>query len=172
MIYVGIDPGLSGGIARIIFHGGPVFEPDSINLYVMPTIPGPRGKNELNLSTVYNLLGYNAPSRITIERAQVFRGQGITSSGRIMENYGRLVGLMAGMRLPFVEVRPQTWQKSFGISSKNGNTKSSSVLVAQQLFPGVNLMATPRCKKPHDGMSDALLIAEWCKRTNNPGEKT
>ena len=32
------------------------------------------------------------------------------------------------------------------------------------LFPDVSLLATPRCKKPHDGMAEALLMAEYARR--------
>lgn len=44
------------------------------------------------------------------------------------------------------------------------DTKAMSILAAHRLFPGVSLLRTDKCKKPDDGMSDALLIAEYGRR--------
>ena len=55
---------------------------------------------------------------------------------------------------------PQKWKKEFSVTSD----KNTSIEVAKRLFPNVNLKATARCKKDHDGMAEALLIAEYCRR--------
>jgi hypothetical protein len=49
------------------------------------------------------------------------------------------------------------------------DTKQRSVIAAQRLFPNVSLLPTPRCKKPSDGIADALLIAEWGRRKMGRG---
>lgn len=153
----GIDPGLDGGLA--------IITPDEVFAFPMPVLMGPRGKRDLDLDRIRQYV--TGAGMAAIERAQVMPKQGIASSGRIMENYGRLCGLLVGLGLPFLEVHPKRWQKEFGITGggSGGGTKASSVLVAQQLFPGVSLRATPRCSTPHHGMSDALLIAEFCRRS-------
>jgi hypothetical protein len=51
------------------------------------------------------------------------------------------------------------------------NDKASSVLWAQRHYPGVDLRRTARCKNLHDGMADALAIAEYCRRLHG-GQKT
>jgi hypothetical protein len=43
--------------------------------------------------------------------------------------------------------------------------KEFAATVAQRLFPTVNLKRTEKCAGPHDGAVDALLIAEYCRRT-------
>lgn len=40
----------------------------------------------------------------------------------------------------------------------------ASIKKAQELFPDVSLLASDRCKRPHDGLADALLIAEYGRR--------
>ena len=40
-------------------------------------------------------------------------------------------------------------------------TKEMSLVSAQRLYPGADLRASTRCKKPHDGIVDALLIATY-----------
>ena len=52
------------------------------------------------------------------------------------------------------------WKKEFGL---NGN-KQKSIEVCRKLFPDVSLLPTSRCKKSHDGMAEALLMAEYARR--------
>jgi hypothetical protein len=51
-----------------------------------------------------------------------------------------------------------------------GSAKGAAVLVAQRLFPGVNLRLTPRARKDHDGAAEALLLAEHARRIGRPAE--
>jgi len=44
------------------------------------------------------------------------------------------------------------------------DTKAMALLAAKRLFPSVDLTATERSKKPHDGIVDALLLAEYGRR--------
>ena len=39
------------------------------------------------------------------------------------------------------------------------DTKATSLNAARRIFPGETFLATPRSKKPHDGLVDAALIA-------------
>jgi hypothetical protein len=36
--------------------------------------------------------------------------------------------------------------------------------VCEKLFPGVDLRATERSRKPSDGLAEALLMAEYARR--------
>jgi hypothetical protein len=76
------------------------------------------------------------------------------------QNYGFIQGLLTANRLPYQLVPPQTWKKEFTVNS----TKQTSIDVCKRLFPDVDLLATPKCKKPHDGMAEALLMAEYARR--------
>jgi hypothetical protein len=44
------------------------------------------------------------------------------------------------------------------------DTKSTSILAAKRLFPKFSLAISERASKPQDGVSDALLMAEYCRR--------
>ena len=57
-------------------------------------------------------------------------------------------------------VSPQKWKKEFNLDSD----KQKSIDTAKKLFPDVNLFRTNRCTKEHDGMAEALLIAEYGRR--------
>lgn len=87
-------------------------------------------------------------------------GQGVTSMFSFGENFGFIQGLLTAYSIPFELVRPQKWKKEFSITAD----KNSSIDVCNRLFPDVSLLATPKCKKPSDGIAEALLMAEYAKR--------
>lgn len=84
----------------------------------------------------------------------------MTSMFRFGENYGFIQGLLAAYAIPYELVTPQKWKREFQITGD----KNSAVDVCRRLFPGVSLRRTERCKKDHDGMAEALLMAEYVKR--------
>jgi hypothetical protein len=53
---------------------------------------------------------------------------------------------------------------SEGLEFRLNSDKENSIEVCKKLFPQVNLLATPRCKKEHDGIAEALLMAEYTRR--------
>lgn len=95
-----------------------------------------------------------------VEHVGAMPGQGVTSCFSFGQNFGFILGLLTAFRIPYELVRPQKWKKEFSCTSD----KNTSIEVAQRLFPGVDLRRTPQCRKPHDGICEALLMAEWGKR--------
>jgi hypothetical protein len=47
---------------------------------------------------------------------------------------------------------------------EKGQTKPAALSKARQLWPGETWLATARSSKPHEGLIDAALIAEWARR--------
>lgn len=107
------------------------------------------------------------------------------ASSKANFQFGRCLGLLEGMTIAsgssFVKVKPKDWQKEMwegvsiikintGKKTKDGNikyktdTKATSLIAAQRLFPGDKFLGTERSKKPHDGIVDGLLISEYCRR--------
>lgn len=85
--------------------------------------------------------------------------QGSVSMFTFGENYGWLKGVLDMAEISYQEIAPQTWKKEFNLNSD----KAKSIEVARQLFPKVNF--TPAgCRKPSDGMAEALLMAEYARR--------
>lgn len=174
MIYAGIDPGLDGAIAIIEAEG--TSHGHVIATRIMPTIKAGTGnKRLLDHRSVPNWLRpgdpWNGlmPDYVVIEEQQVMRGekgerQGAGSGFTIGRNYGALLQALADFEIPHEIVRPQAWQKMYGISSAQGDTKAQAAVVCQQLFPAADLHKGPRSGKPHDGVVDALLIAECARR--------
>ena len=134
-VFVGLDPGKNGGIAYVDDH--------CERVYRMPSTE----------RDIADLLGVHADnSMVLIERVHSMPKQGVKSMFTFGRGYGFLRGCLVAYGIPFEEVRPQVWQKEFGLLRK---TKQEIKEKAQNLFPGVELtLAT----------SDALLIAEYCRR--------
>ena len=157
---VGIDPGLDGAIAVLCKGAAPEAAP-------MPTLG--TGRRELDFGFIRSHLhAYHVQGNVhvVIEKQQAMPKQGVSSTGVTMRNYGLIEGVCIGVGIPYTIVPPREWQKVMlsGVSKKL-NTKAASILIAKRLYPGVSLRATERCTTDHHGMSDALLIAEYGRRT-------
>lgn len=142
MTFCGIDVGKHGGIAVIREDGSVV-------------------------TSVFDEAGYksilqtlNGSSLAIVEDVHAMPKQGVTSMFNFGFNKGWIVGLLYAYGIPTQLVSPQKWKRAFGLD----NDKQKSIECAMRLYPNANLYATPRCKKMHDGIAEALLMAEYAKR--------
>ena len=151
---VGIDPGLDGGIA--VLSGG-----KGIELYVMPVYGGKGGKRSVDAAMLGSKLRELGDDlHIFLEQVGARPGQGVASMFSFGEGFGIVKGVIGALALPHDLVTPQKWRAALGVVGNEG-TKQTAAARAAQLFPGLDLRATPRSKKPHDGLVDALLIAAY-----------
>lgn len=143
--YIGIDPGKSGAMAIMPAVGE------------VQVIPFDAVKYSVALA---QLRGELNDVMCCVEKVSAMPGQGVVSMFNFGHNLGVIEGLLRGYGIPYQLVPPQTWKKEFSLSSD----KAKSIEVCQKLFPNVNLLATERSRKPHDGMAEALLMAEYARR--------
>ena len=142
--YLGIDPGQKGALAVVDEQG------KAIALHDMPS----------NLIQTIALIRSLPPiGRAALE--EPFPG-GKMSSVSCM-TFGRTVGELRGilgcLNIPFCMVKPQDWQRVFGVTGKSrGNDSIGQCL---ELYPDAPLIVN---SKRMDGRSDALLIARWVWR--------
>lgn len=170
-IWVGIDPGKKGAIAFID-------EFNDIEIHTMPTIANKEKEYDLQeLRAV--LLKYS--TRIThLAIEDVHSIFGASAAGNF--DFGMGVGMIrmaaAMAQIPFTLVQPKAWQKQMfeGVSviKKPGkreegrgslDTKAMALIAIQRLYPKLDLRKSSRAEKPHDGIVDALLLANYVKRT-------
>lgn len=142
--FVGVDPGQSGALA-VIYDGGVAVQPYDEREYAL-------------LLRTFKNSGYKIHA--VVEHVGAMPKQGVASTFKFGTNFGLIQGMMHALDIPFELVRPQKWKKEFSCTSD----KNTSIAVAQRLFPNVNLKRTPKCSKPHDGICEALLMAEYCRR--------
>ena len=82
-------------------------------------------------------------------------------------SFGIVSTMLRLSAIPATALNPKDWQKEMhlGIRGKHDDTKTASIEACRRLFPKVALMPNKN-GKPHDGVADALLMAEWGRRKN------
>jgi hypothetical protein len=146
--YIGIDPGLSGGIAYI--HGY------IVGVHPMPTIKIGT-KQMVDTEKVRDWISALGPiDLIMIEQVNAGAVKSVMSAFAFGRGYGRIEGVIRALDRPHDYVASPTWTKALGITKGAG--KPEHIAVARRLFPSVVLRDT------QDGPADALLIAEYARR--------
>ena len=160
MIYLGIDPGLDGGIALI--------REEELSLYKTPVIGG----KEYDIQEMKRILLQlkNLKAFATIENQISMPGQGLTSTLQTGKGFGIWLGLLAGLEIPYQVVAAVSWQKKLFTGVKgNLDTKQKSEVIAKRLFPGADFRKSDRARVANDGLTDAACIAEFGRRTHITG---
>lgn len=148
MYYIGIDPGVNGGIAVLKLDGSvefavkmPATDRDVLDLFdSFYDEDGTRARDGLIV-------------RAMIERVHSSPQMGVVSAFTFGRGYGALQMALTARSIPFDEVTPQKWQAA--MSCRSGGDKNVTKARAQALFPDV---------KCTHAISDALLIAEFARR--------
>lgn len=154
-MFLGIDPGLNGGLALLCPRSGLLIE-------VMPTIG-----SELDFHRLAEILKDWAPDirHAVLEDVHAMPKQGVSSMFKFGKCFGGVQGVLAAVGIPFELIRPQLWMKEMhtGTPAKD-DSKSRSRLAFSRIFPGVNALASDRSRVGHEGMIEAALMAEFARR--------
>lgn len=158
MLFIGIDPGLTGAVAAINEMGQIITVQDT------PMLAVKKGKGTKHvyvetamakiLESTVHIYG---TSCITIENVHAMPGQGVTSMFSMGTGFGLWLGIAAALCIPIERMEPHTWKQIVGIPT--GSDKNASIVLASRIFPSASLSR----KKDH-GRADALLIAEARRR--------
>ncbi len=142
-LFIGIDPGKSGGIAFITQDG-------KAWAFKMPET-----ERDIwdHLRAYSGSMDYDPVA--LIESVHAMPGQGVTSTFTFGQGFGGLRMALVAAEIRFETITPQKWQK--GMSCLTGGDKNVSKAKAQQLFPDLKIT---------HAIADALLIAEYNRRTN------
>ena len=162
MNYLGLDPGKAGGVAVLDAEGMVV------ELRVMPTVRASRGRPEVDVPALVGLIASHRLCFVTAEKLQPMPSKLGGGAANFARGYGRglVEGVCAALEVPLQLVSPRRWQGVMLEGTPGEDTKARSIIAAGRLFPGVSLLPTPRCRKPHDGLADALLLAEYGRRVH------
>jgi hypothetical protein len=179
MIYLGIDPGKDGAIFGIGSAG--------VEGWIIPDLDQRAERMRLLLAMVDN-----CPDmiRAVLEDAPAFPGQSSVTTAAQFRDIGQWQGMLAALKIPYQMVKATTWQKEVMVGKPapekkpkadgseqikkerkrlaevhRKEIKAYAATVAGRIFPGLDFRRTERCAGPHDGLVDAALIAEYCRRT-------
>lgn len=168
-VWVGVDPGRSGAMALIEERS------EGFHAEAWPTMM--LDQKHYNLTAICNWFSDWKPriELVTVEQLAPLpamltrKGGGAAFSGGAFANFSRgesqgWFWMLTALGIPFLPVVPQTWQRAMHVGAKGSDTKSRSIDTALRLFPGVSLRESGRAKKNHDGLADALCIAEFGRR--------
>ena len=167
MIFIGIDPGKKGAIARLHRNGEAAY-PQSAEWRLTPILKtsGTRPEYDVDgmVRILEELLDGSDRKSVIIEKQQAMPGQGRSSCFQIGLGMGLWLGILASLRISHAVVHPRTWKKVILRDVPGTDQKARSILAAQRLFPDVSLLRTPRSWKKDDNIADALLLAEYGRR--------
>lgn len=153
MLILGIDPGKSGGFVALDSTGHVVHMKHDIS------------SASCTKSVLAHLQMENMRIFAYVEKAQAMPKNGAVSMFNYGQGFGEILGVLSALAIPFELVPPSAWTKAMlsGVPA-SATGKQRAALAASRLFPGVDLRASERCKVPHYGLVDSLLIAEYGRR--------
>jgi crossover junction endodeoxyribonuclease RuvC len=157
MKIIGIDPGLSGGIA--------VLENNKVlSIFDMPVMSeGKKNKRQLNSAQLVKLLKDNISNNeevsVVVEQVNAMPGQGVTSMFNFGQTFGAIKGISAALGLPIFFVRPAKWKKHFELIN---SSKDASRTKAIEMYPSISDQLS---KKKVVNKSVAILIARFYSET-------
>ena len=158
MRIIGIDPGLSGGIA--ILDDLKIFD-----IYDMPIMSeGKKNKNQLNSAQLVNIIKKNIISSgdtfLIVEQVSAMPGQGVTGMFSFGQSFGVIKGVCAALKLPVILVRPVKWKKHFNLLNSEKDASRTKVI---ETYPYIS---SELSKKKDANKADAILIAKYYFETS------
>lgn len=142
-LYIGIDPGMSGGISFHPEAGDPwaIKMPETdYDLLDALKLTWPNNANEWSPVAL-------------LEQVASRPGQSSVATFKFGQGYGKLEMALCAAGIPYQRITPQKWQKALGCLTKGD--KNVSKRRAQELFPSI---------KVTHALADSLLIGLYCKQ--------
>lgn len=192
-LWVGIDPGKSGGIAAMAEHG-------LVGMWAIPKLGDDIDSARLcdilmDLHVSYNM-------SVIVEDVHSLFGMSASTNFSMGHTLGIIIGVVTASRMRLIRVQPKQWQKEIWVNSDyeylpikpqqkkpSVDTKLTSLKAAHRLFPRADFRGEVKVEyysdnsanrkkglvgkqipskkvKDHDGIVDAVCIAEFGRRKN------
>ncbi len=160
-LYLGVDNGLTGAICALSTEPGLA----PVAMTVMP-VQGKSKGNEVDCRALWKwLAALGRPDTLTaVLETPGKHSPGAQALCSMWDSYGAIRAVLAVMGIKTIRITPQSWQKKMLVGCAKGETKAFAQTVARQLWPAESFLATSRSTKPHEGLIDSVLIAEYGRR--------
>ena len=164
--FIGIDPGMTGGLAVLNTRGTPVL----LSGIPLRLVPG-RKRATYDLVAIRALLApwceesalavVEWPGPIPPRR---FAGHLANHARGVAEGWAWMLIGIGWARELVLPVRPQAWQRDMLADVRGSDTGERAIAGARRRWPRLDLRRTDRCTTPDLGRVDALLLAEHGRR--------
>lgn len=144
---IGIDPGKAGGIAILSLDGRE-----------LKYIPMAEGFELADFLDEFKLM--HEIVRVYIEKSQSMTGNSAKSMFTYGVGFGKILGVLETLKISYDLIPPLKWQRKMIPGCKKGETKKTAYIKAKQLYPHETFVLAG-CRTFHDGIVDAVLIAEY-----------
>jgi crossover junction endodeoxyribonuclease RuvC len=155
MIICGIDPGLTGAIARFDAATGTLVDVADMPIFHL-TKAGKKSKI-VDAYLVVNLLGRGC-GHVFVEVQQTRPGQAAQAVAKTFTGYGIILGVIAALGIPVTHVSPRQLKAALRVPAAKDGARAR----ASELIRG-GAAQWPLVK--HDGRAEASLIALWGMRS-------
>ena len=167
-VTIGIEPGLTGGVAALHADGTTL-------LYVgdMPTFPvGRTAKGHARRGVCSNLLAHVLMNQMTfdpedcvayVEQVGARPEQGASSVFNFGVGYGIVQGVLGARFIPYQFITPRKWRAAVSLTGDKGAARG----MASRLFPS---WADHFTRVKDDGRAEAALIAVAAQRLVKQGK--
>lgn len=165
---IGIDPGLTGGVAAIYRNSTRRCE-----VHDIPTVALPGNglvKRRLQARDfalmLRQLMPVDMAAHVFVEQVRTMGGQNnaVQTQGSLMRTLGAIEAALDILRIEPVMVEPQSWKAHFGLKRKKDETdskwKARSLEMARKLYPDADL---PLARSQN--RAEALLLAHFGSRS-------
>ena len=143
--FIGIDPGLTGGIA-VLDSGGVVVRLERFDRRDLCDV----------MHEVFDALG-STTAHVALERVHARPGQGVCSMFTFGTGYGKIQGWLAAKCIDFELYTPQAWQRPLPLSSSPKDRVKKWALKNHTSLPFI----FAGCRIMHQGCMDAAAIADY-----------
>lgn len=161
---MGIDPGKEGAVVILDAKGEPA------GFFKVPVVKtGTKAEYDLQtlvgvVEKVKNLFDPKA----VLEFVHSMPKQGVASTFSFGKGLGIWMGMLSAFRIPYTEVRPNSWKSIFFQAiprdAKGKHSKEASILAANRAMPHCSYLYTKEKGKTDHNIADALMIAEYGRR--------
>lgn len=158
---LGIDLGLDGGLAFLDLAG------DVRGLHHMPTRTAPNGKRDVDAVAIDEVLlhqcaddgdfDYRRIRLAVVEKVGAMPKQGVVSTFSFGRGTGKVLAVLELRGAAVQEVDPKVWKKVILVGT--AKNKAAAIGFATSNWPAARAQIGT-----HDGLADALCIAEYGRR--------
>jgi crossover junction endodeoxyribonuclease RuvC len=151
MAVLGLDIGLTGGIAILSEDGG------LVDVMDMPVLrDGPSGRPAVNAALLAGIVARAGAASAYVELVGPRPGEGAVQGFSFGRARGIVEGVLAAAGIPVTFIAPAAWKRTIGIAPGKAGAKDAARSEAIRRWPAkAELFAL----KKSDGLAEAALIA-------------